>query len=243
MPIGPKVLKYRYITITITMDRSNKYQEDLLAVLDLMYRKFHTEPAKKTEKGKFVISIYLEDLKHQDLHEYEFREIFNVFENKGIDFKLLNEIDDYTYNMAMGTNSIEEILFFEIELPGNFKALCEQLKDSIKKDNAGLPEVTISKKDGIFMNKTNNNSKYAIKVNSSRSKIIWALKDNPIMRGPDLAELFYKNNMPTLVKEIREINRNFIKNLNLEKGSKDLIIRNPTGGYSLNRDSYQVTFT
>jgi hypothetical protein len=101
--------------------------------------------------------------------------------------------------------------------------------------NSSKISIIIDNKIGIYA-ENNPESCYKIKSNSKRMKMISQLflKDKVT-----LSELKKESNQPAtlIMKEIKQINLNFRQKLNM---AYDLIIHIPTGGYSLNKDRFDI---
>lgn len=97
-------------------------------------------------------------------------------------------------------------------------------------------EIFISNDYGIYKNQKTKKPSYPIRE-SKRLQLIKLLENNKSSSKIIMRDLKYTNQL--LSKEIKEINNNFTKLLNL---SNDLIIHLPTGGYQLNYDKYNINF-
>lgn len=116
-----------------------------------------------------------------------------------------------------------------IELKNNVSSLQNELKNR---------KITISVSDsyGIYKNQKTKKPNYSIRE-SKRLNLIKFLKDKSSSSKKLIDNFKYTDQL--LSKEIKEINDNFKKNLNLKK---DLIIHLSTGGYQLNYEMYHIIF-
>ncbi|MFA6427230.1 MAG: hypothetical protein WCW16_02160 [Candidatus Magasanikbacteria bacterium] len=103
--------------------------------------------------------------------------------------------------------------------------------------------IHITSDSGIWRIERGKKLQYSIKGN--RRKIIDFLS-NKKLSGKELSELLLrKKNAEFIGKEISNINKIFLKKMQIEKSQdkkRKLIISLPTGGYALNKEEYDISF-
>lgn len=109
------------------MKETNKFKNDKLKVLDLLYRKFSleasTDPAKSPQK--ITVPIYARDLKSYDITPEEFGEMVYLF-TKNEDIEIVHgydELQQITYRLE----SDEDISCFDIGLPNIFEEIHKKM--------------------------------------------------------------------------------------------------------------------
>jgi len=215
----------------------DKFEEQLLSVLNLLYKKYLLEMPENSNEKSVHVSIYPRDIQDYQISVDTLWEIVSFLNKKEPRIKLLNllDVDDFLAEELSENNPS----IYDIELPSDFKDKYRELrnfysKNTLGKDGAKIT-ISVSPVHGIYKNKDTSLS-YAIK--GKRLKIVISLASGKIV-GSKLAELYYDNSIPRLSSEIKKINKNFIEKLNL---SKSLIIRLKTAGYDLNNEEYEIEF-
>ncbi len=117
--------------------------------------------------------------------------------------------------------------------------LTENINKEIKTENnetTNKIDIFIDKNYGIYKNKKTKKPCYPLKETTKRFKILKYLNKSeslsPTMLGNKVSQSY-----SALNKAIKEINENFLYNLNLKQ---DLIIQSPTKAYLLNKDKYNI---
>jgi hypothetical protein len=95
--------------------------------------------------------------------------------------------------------------------------------------------IYISKDHGIYK-LTADNKKVMYPISGKRGGLLYKLKNGKV------AGALLSKKLSLLSKEVGAINKAFQKNLKLDDKKDVLIIRIPTGGYSLNNDRFKILF-
>jgi|APSaa5957512535_1039671.scaffolds.fasta_scaffold192391_1 hypothetical protein len=212
-----------------------KFEDNIITVLELLHEKFLIESDKLNSKKSIKVSIYPRDLSRYDIDIEAIGSVVTVLnkKDKSISFLNLFDLDEFSHETREG----KEPSIYDIKLPSNFEDEFNKLKSYYMGDSKGLKiAITVSEDDGIYKN---NNTAIVYPISGKRLKLVYELRKEKI-KGEDLAETFYKSDTALLSKEIKGINGNFMKMLNLEYM---LIKRLSAGGYTLNKDYYVIEFS
>jgi len=161
--------------------------------------------------------------------------LFPFLKTKDRDFNSYVAIQKIIHNIRQKKYQIYFIQLHQALIPLILKISSETDKGSFKIDDTRI-KIFIDDKKGIFK-ADNDQLSYPIKRKTKRMKLIKHLV------GKDdcgVVELAKETNQfkETIMKEITEINRLFRHNLDV---ADDLIIHHDTGGYSLNKKSFDIT--
>ena len=220
------------------MDKTDKFEEQILLVLNLLHKKFSIRNTEdlgiKTKDNTIKVSIYPRDLEEYVLSPDLIGEVVFELNKKEPDIKFINTFDndDFVIEQYIGNNPS----IFDIELPLNFEDKYRKLRALYTRSKGGIKTVIyISSRHGIYKNK---DKVLFYGIRGKRLKVVVHLEEGKVS-GKTLADIYYKGKIKGLSSEIKRINDTFIDKLDLHDY---LIVRLGTSGYDLNRDVYEVDF-
>ncbi len=204
------------------------FREDKIKVLEMICSK--TAPADITHEIQNVtlgeedfklaeISLNGSFLILKDMFEHDFIKSLQTTESEII-MEIDARIDFYTKLFKYPETEYEDFI--------------ENFYDSALITSSKI-SITLDPRKGIYRS-DNPESNYPIKSDSKRALIISHLCHNDKASILELEKETKQPNTLTM-KEIKQINLNFRKKLNV---AYDLIIKIPTGGYSLDKDRFEI---
>ena len=172
-----------------------------------------------SERNIAIGKIWNNNRVNNDYANQEFRKIERLYEMKDA-IVALSELSDISHRL---TDFVESPAF----------------QTNPKRQSSEKILLKISKKEGIRRNNKNRNE-LPYRIKGGRYKAVNALRT--LDRDINALKLFWPNSKDPktdTMKHIASINKTFVKNL---KVSNNIIIHNPTGGYSLNRNDFLIEF-
>ena len=215
------------------MNTVNQFQDEVLKMLNLLYKRFLIDqPSKPTDADK-IISIYPNDLSQYGFDVTSAGELICLIakEDERIKFEGLFDEDNFAADTAQGENPS----IFEIRLPADFEKVYRQLERKYRSGSDLLQiNICIKKNKGIYVRGNESNR---CEIGGKRFELVVSLKDGPLS-GEVLASN-QKQSPSLLAREIKKINERFTKDLSLNDG---LVSRLRVVGYGLNREKYKIDF-
>jgi len=210
--------------------------DHIIKIIELILR----EAELKTNSIAPFLSVYANTLRSKKIDHDELLRILKKLEKEGCISTIIRADGNSEWEYAILDSTNNHLLKFR----SNTKRLLSYKEDLIEKyDKPKKPsniQIFISKERGIYRETENEELKYPITVR--RYNLVYNLRSNKIF-SKDLASLYNPKDPPTkayISKVIKEINKIFMKRLDL---SDNLIIHIETGGYKLNRDKFNITFS
>ena len=221
----------------MALQNTDKFQEDQLKVLDLLYRKFRG--AKGSYSSQLIrFGIYWENLISYELTKDDFSEIVLIFANEHEGIKLVDYKTELTLWSHVGKDA--EPAIYWVELPPDFEEIHKIIKDQIStKHNQELPKndstlelilyldnylcriETTKDECFLFRNKQGKPSK--------RLKVLKILNNGNRLSAQAIADLVHSKST-AINKEIKLMFRGIAKKLSLEP---DDIYESNQNGYKL----------